>query len=244
MHKYKKIFSNNEFIIINKPAGLLTHGADHIKESSLADQLIKDYPSIAKVGEDTGRPGIMHRLDKHVSGLIVIAKTQDSFNNLKKQFQARTIKKFYTALVHGKIEKEEGEIDFPIKRSVKGHKMAALPKTAKGEKNTEGRAAITQFEIMKRFINYTLLKVKIKTGRTHQIRVHLAAYGHPIVGDDLYGTKKTKVKNTRLRRQEKINLGRIFLVAYELSFNDLSGQKQTYKIDLPQELKNFLKQIR
>ncbi len=238
MLKYKTIFENNDFIIVDKPAGLLTHGNDHIKELTLADQLLKDYPDIAQVGEDPCRPGIMHRLDRHVSGLLVVAKTQTVFDYLKKQFQERTIEKIYIGLVYGKIEKDEDEINFPIQRSAKGYKMAALPFTEKGGKTERGKQAITNFEILKRFINYTLLEIKIKTGRTHQIRAHMAAYGHPIVGDDLYGTKKTREKN------KKINLGRIFLMAAKLSFLDPDGKKQSFKIDLPDELKNFLKNIK
>jgi len=245
MHKYKTIFEDNNYLVIDKPAGLLVHGADHIKEPTLVDQLLKKYPEIKKVGDDPNRPGIIHRLDKLASGLMVIAKTQKSFNNLKEQFQKRTIVKYYTALVHGKIEKDEDDINFPIERSSKGHKMAAKPSTIKGEKNEAGRNAYTEFEVIKKFINYTLLKVKIKTGRTHQIRVHMSAYGHPIVGDDLYGTKKTKAKNTRLQRklasgQEKLNLDRIFLVASELKFTDLNGKEKTFRIDLPDDLKNLL----
>lgn len=238
MSKYQVIFEDNNFLVINKPAGLLVHGADHIKEPSLVDQLLEKYPALTKVGEDPNRPGIMHRLDKQVSGLMVIAKSQKTFDHLKKQFKERKIIKIYTALVHGKIEKDEGEINFPIERKSTGHKMAALPTTTKGEPTEQGRVAVTQFEIIKRFINYTLLKVKIKTGRTHQIRVHLSAYGHPIVGDDLYGTRKTKEKN------EKLDLNRFFLVATELSFNDLNNKIETFKIDLPKELKEFLEQIK
>ncbi len=238
MIKYKKIFEDKNFLVINKPAGLLVHGADHIKEPTLADQLLKKYPELIKIGEDPIRPGIMHRLDKQVSGLMVITKTQAYFDHLKKQFQDRTIIKIYTALVYGKIEKDEDEINFPIQRSSKGHKMAALPFTTKGKFTEEGRQAITEFEVIKRFINYTLLKVKIKTGRTHQIRVHLSAYGHPVVGDDLYSTKKTREKN------KKLNLGRIFLVATKLSFTDLDKEQKTFIIELPEELKNFLKHVK
>ncbi len=244
MNNYKKVFENKNYLVINKPSGLLVHGAPHIKEPTLVDQLLKKYPDLARVGEDPDRPGIVHRLDKEVSGLMVIPKTQDAFDNLKKQFQARTVNKKYTALVYGKIEKDEDEINFPITRSSKGFKMAAKPFTAKGEVSKDGKQAITEFEVKKRFINYTLLKIKIKTGRTHQIRVHLLAYAHPIVGDNLYSTKKTREKNTCLRRQEKINLGRIFLVADELSFVDMKGEKQEFKVGLPEELKSFLKQIK
>lgn len=235
--KYELIDKTKDYLIINKPAGLLTHGAKHIDEISLADLLLTDYPEIAKVGEDESRPGIMHRLDKLASGLIVIARNDESYADLKKQFQERAISKYYTALAYGKIEKDEDEINFPIERSAKGHKMAALPITKKGKPSFEGRHAITKFEVLKRYINYTLLKVKIETGRTHQIRCHFSAYGCPLVGDDLYATKKTKLKNA------KLNLGRIFLVADNLEFTDLNGERKKYSIELPLELKLFLEKI-
>jgi 23S rRNA pseudouridine1911/1915/1917 synthase len=234
-HKIKIIHENDEFLVINKPAGLAVHG---LSNYTLADWLVEKYPSILKVGDDPERPGIVHRLDKDVSGLMVIAKTQTAFNNLKEQFQDRTIKKEYTALVHGKIKKDNAVINFPIKRSREGYKMAAMPATTKGEPNEAGRLAETEFRILKRLINYTLLKIKIKTGRTHQIRVHLAAYDHPIVGDNTYGTAKSRAQN------KKLGLNRIFLIADHLSFTDLANERQSYKINLTDELKNILKQVK
>lgn len=237
MLTYQTIFEDENYLIINKPAGLVVHGAEHINEPALSDQLLEKYPELIKIGDDPSRPGIMHRLDKQVSGLLVIAKTQKAFEHLKKQFQQRTVDKKYIALVYGKIAGDESVIDFPIKRSARSGKMAALPKTAKGKLELKGRQAITEFEVKQRFINYTLLEIKIKTGRTHQIRVHLSAYGHPVVGDDLYGTKKTRLRN------QKLNLGRIFLAARELSFDDLTGKRRHFEADLPEELKNFLKKL-
>ena len=228
------IKKTKEYLIINKPAGLIVHGALHIKEPGLADELIKKFPKIKKVGDDPARPGIVHRLDKPASGLMVVAQTNDSFDNLKKQFQKRTVAKYYIALVYGQIKADEGVIDFPIYRSKGGYKMVALPRTVKREKNPLGRAALSEFEVIKRYINYTLLRVRIKTGRTHQIRVHMAAYGHPVVGDDLYGTIKTKIKN------QKLGLGRIFLHAYRLEFDNLRGERKKYEIELPAELIELL----
>ncbi|MEI7513642.1 MAG: pseudouridine synthase, partial [bacterium] len=120
--KYETIQENEEFIIINKPAGLLVHGANHLEEETLADLLLEKYPEIKKVGDDPIRPGIVHRLDKLASGLMVVARTQKSFDNLKEQFQKRTVKKYYTALVYGQIAKDKDEINFPILRSSKGYK--------------------------------------------------------------------------------------------------------------------------
>ncbi|MFH0956068.1 MAG: RluA family pseudouridine synthase [Candidatus Falkowbacteria bacterium] len=231
-HKIKIIHETDEFLVINKPAGLAVHGLNNY---TLADWLMEKYPGILQVGDDPERPGIVHRLDKDVSGLMIIAKTQAAFNSLKKQFQSRAIKKEYTALAYGKITKDSAIINFPIKRSREGYKMAAMPATTKGEPTETGRLAETEFKVLQRLINYTLLKIKIKTGRTHQIRVHLAAYGHPIVGDDTYSTAKTRIQN------KKLNLGRIFLTADRLSFTDLTNSRQDYKINLPDELKNVLK---
>lgn len=232
------IHDTPEYIIINKPAGLIMHSAPHIMEKTLADLILKKYPQIKKVGDDPNRPGIIHRLDKEVSGLVAMAKTSESFSNLKKQFKERLVKKEYIALVYGKIKKDSGEIIFPIMRAASGHKMAALPLIIKGNRDIRGKQAITEFKIIKKYLNYTLVKLSIKTGRTHQIRVHLSAYGHPIVGDNLYSTKKTRELN------KKLGLGRIFLVAVKLSFKDLAGAEKTYKIEPPEELKNLLKIIK
>ncbi len=239
------IFEDANYLVINKPAGLTVHGGSGIDEITLADLLLARMPDIATVGEDPIRPGIVHRLDKEVSGLMVIAKTEDAFRSLKEQFQKRDINKEYLALVHGQLSKDEDEINFPIKRSRDGHKMAALPLNvdqllhrrrpqSRDEGNITGlfkaREAITQFQVLKKFINYTYVSVKIKTGRTHQIRVHFFAYGHPLAGDNLYFTKKTKVKN------EKLGLGRVFLVASRLAFKDLAGEQREFALNLPIEL--------
>jgi len=232
------IKKTDEYYIINKPANLITHSAPQIKQKTLSDILMEDFLELKKVGDDPYRPGIVHRLDKEASGLMVIPRTQDSFDNIKKQFQNRTIQKTYTALVYGKIDRLYDDINFPIKRSTQNGKMVALPETVKKEKNKQGRQAISQFTVIKNFINFTLLEVKIKTGRTHQIRVHLSAYGHPIVGDNLYSTKKTREKN------KKINLNRIFLVANKIKFKNLKEEEKEYNIKLPNELLEILKNCR
>lgn len=247
------IFENQDYLVINKPAGLAVHGGGNIKDKTLADFLIEKYPEIKNVGDDPIRPGLVHRLDKEVSGLMVIAKNNETFEHLKNQFKDRDINKEYTALVHGKIINDSGEIDFPIKRSSEGFKMAAMPHntvdllsrrkpTDRDQGNLDGlfkaREAITLYEVIKRFINYTLLQVVIKTGRTHQIRVHFHALGHPLVGDNLYYNKKSKAQN------KKVNLGRIFLVANKLSFKDRNGDTQNFSLEMPAALTDFLKTIK
>lgn len=247
------IFEDDNYLVINKPAGLAVHGGGNIKEPTLADFLIERYPDIKDVGDDPIRPGLVHRLDKEVSGLMVIAKNNETFLHLKNQFKDRDIHKEYVALVHGKIANDYGEIDFPIKRSREGYKMAAMPHntvdllsrrnpTDRDQGNLEGmfkaREASTEYTVLKRFINYTLLQVRIKTGRTHQIRVHFFALGHPLVGDNLYFNKKSKVQN------KKIDLGRIFLAANKLSFKDLAGETKDFSLDMPPVLSDFLKTLK
>jgi len=239
------IYETEDYLVINKPAGLAVHPGGNLEEKTLTDWLVVQYPKIISVGEDPVRPGIVHRLDKEVSGLMVIAKNNDCFFDLKEQFKSRTISKEYLALVHGRIINDDGVINFPITRSKSGHKMAALPAGSSDllvrrnpKQRDQGnikswfksREASTEFNVVKKFVNFTLLRVKIKTGRTHQIRVHFFAYGHPLAGDDLYCTKKTKDKN------KKINLGRVWLIADHLEFTDLKKERQKFKINLPEEL--------
>jgi 23S rRNA pseudouridine1911/1915/1917 synthase len=256
---FTTIYENEDYLVINKPAGLTVHGGAHIKEKTLVDFLLEKYPDLKNVGEDPDRPAIVHRLDKEASGLMIIPKNNKSFEYFKELFKSRKIEKEYIALVHGKLSKDEDLIDFPIKRSSQGHKMAAVPRSkdysAMGESDEidkslsnrgrgnikaleKSRQAITEFNVIKKLINFTLVKVRIKTGRTHQIRVHFSAYGHPLLGDALYGNKKSKVKNA------KVNLGRIFLEACRLSFVDPQGEKQEFKINLSSDLENVLQKVK
>lgn len=222
-----------DYLIVNKPAGLLVH--DTVwppRRPTVAEALAKKYPEILAVGENPVRPGIVHRLDKDVSGLMVIPRTQAMFVSLKRQFQHRTVKKYYTALVYGVMSKADGVINFNLGRSSDGRKMAARPS------NQDGKVAITEYELIRQWQNYSLLKVVIKTGRTHQIRAHLAAINHPLVGDDWYGNNKDRLKNKELA------LNRVFLMASELSFLDQDKRRQVYKARLPKQLADLLKQIK
>lgn len=223
------IEETDDYLVINKPAGLIVHPAAGIKEKTLTDWLLEKYPSVQSVGDDPNRPGIVHRLDKDVSGLIVIAKTKTMFEHLKKQFQERLIKKEYLALARGEIKAAEGIIDLPLKRSRRSGKMAAQPKGG------EGKTAITEFSVIKKFKNYTYLKINLKTGRSHQIRTHFFAYGYPLVGDKLYRNKKIK---------EKIKLNRIFLHAASLAFADLENKQKEYHCPLPGELNDILTKLK
>jgi len=227
----KIIFQNEDYIIINKPSGILVHPTAKKETNTIANWLLENFPSIKKVGDNEIRPGIVHRLDKEVSGLMIVALNQAYFDLLKKQFQDRTIKKKYTALIYGKLINEEGEIKTPLERDRKTGLMKAqtVQKTAK--------EAYTIYKVLKKFINYTLVKVQIKTGRMHQIRAHFYSIGHAIVGDKLYKTKD-------IRKKKKALSNRIFLHADFLSFKDHEGNKQTYKSTLPNILEELLKIIK
>lgn len=234
---FKILADTADYLIVDKPTGILTHSTEKNESDSLAEILLKKYPEIKKVGENPLRPGIVHRLDKEASGLLVVAKNGKMFDCLKEQFKNHTVDKEYLVLVHDMVEKDEGEINFPIVRSKSGDRMSALPATTYGQKQDEGRMALSQFTVEKRFVNFTLLRVKIRTGRMHQIRVHMLAYNHPVVGDPLYFQKKQK------RTWDK-KLGRLFLHCTKLVFKDLNGQSQSFESPLPEDLRNFLQTIK
>lgn len=227
--KLKIVYEDDNILVIDKPAGLLIHPTEEMEPKTMAAGLLAKYPNIAKVGENELRPGIVHRLDKSVSGLILACKTQEAFDFFKKKFQDRKIKKIYTALVHGKMERPEGTINFPIARSKTKGKMA-VKSQAQG-----GKEAITNYKVTKQFNNFSLLEVEILTGRTHQIRAHLNALQHPIVGDKLYTQRTVK---------EKLELDRPFLHASYLSFKNMDGKKLEFKSKLPLKLQKILNELK
>jgi 23S rRNA pseudouridine1911/1915/1917 synthase len=219
------------WIVVYKPAGVLMHPDHDHPEGTLIDAVAGHAPEVARVGEDPSRPGIVSRLDKDVSGLAVIAKTQDAFDDLKKQFAEHSVKKEYVALVYGEMEDDEGDVKFRIGRSSSKARMAALPENAK-----QGQAAWTHYDVMERFKGATLLKLQILTGRTHQIRAHLHALNHPVIGDPLYKPKSA----TR-----KISAPRLLLQSVALEFDDpKSGQRQSFEIELDKEFDQMIKFVR
>ena len=234
--KLEVITETDTYIVVNKPAGLLTHPTQAGEPDTLAGRLIHTYPDLAGVGEDEMRPGIVHRLDKDASGLLVVARTQEMFEHLKEQFKSRTVEKEYTTLVYGKLDTDHGTIDFDIDRGNDG-RMVARPKTEVKLKNVSklqpAKQALTEFWPEEFYPRYTLLRVKIHTGRMHQIRVHLFAYNHPVVGDTLY-------ENKNLIKKGDSHLGRLFLHASHLCFAALDGEKVCFDAGLPNKLKTFL----
>ena len=237
----KIIFEHKDFLIIDKPAGLLVHKTNNNNSYSLVDILINKYPEIEGVIESNQsqeanlqhRYGIVHRIDKDTSGLLVIARNQEALITLKSLFKDRKVYKEYTCLVRGIIKESHGNITYPITRSKLEHTKRVAVVNLKQSQNTQ-RTAHTEYWGLKIFHNSTLLKVVIHTGRTHQIRVHFQAIGHPIIGDKLYGGK--------LERQDKNSLNRQFLHASKLRFTYLN-QDYEFNSDLPIDLQLYLKRI-
>ncbi len=207
-----------DWLVINKPVGLLVHPDTVQTERTLVDLLVDHCPTIAHVGASPERPGIVHRLDKEVSGLMVIAKTQAAYENLQHQFAERRVKKTYLALIHHTVPNEEGDIKFRIARSSTKARMAARP-----SQEEEGQAAWTHYRVKQRFTGATLLELEILSGRTHQIRAHLLAMRAPIMGDPLYQLKKT---------DRNVIPQRLMLQSVGLAFDDpASWVRQSFHLD-------------
>ncbi len=253
------IFENNDYLIINKPAGMVVHpGEGHLKQDTLANWLVARYPEIRNIGPAFAppspkatdgrskaavgkpnplRPGIVHRLDKETSGVMVVAKINEFYEFIREQFDKRKVKKTYLAWVKGEVKLGMGRISKPIKRG-KGFKWVVMeqkpstrsarsgsnvffPKRSEVEVRvgSKDRVAITNYKVLKRETKKTLLEIKPLTGRMHQIRVHLSSIGHPVLGDTIYG---------------KDNKGPLLLHAWRIQFMDLDGDTKEYEAARPQ----------
>lgn len=218
----RKVYNNDHIVIIDKPSGMVVHPGANRKDGTLINALLFHFPELAKFNQDE-RPGIVHRLDKETSGLMVVAKTKKAQQDLQQQFKMREVNKRYLGLVWGKMPDKKGEITWSIGRHAKhGERMSV--------KTKKPRAAETQYTVQEEYKEVTLLEIRPVTGRTHQIRVHFAASGHPVVGDTRYG-----------RRKEKARCPRLFLHSHGLSFRHPETKKMIeFLSPLPEELKNFL----
>jgi 23S rRNA pseudouridine1911/1915/1917 synthase len=217
------VYEDTDIIVLNKAAGLTVHPSPgHIKHT-LVNALLARYPELANFGASL-RPGIVHRLDKDTSGLMIIAKNSVAQQNLINQFKNHKVSKGYIALVKGKVTPSRGLIEAPIGRHPSNRKRMAVV--------TKGREATTGYKVKEYIGNNSLLEIDIKTGRTHQIRVHLAAIGYPVIGDSTYG-----VKSMFLKRQ--------FLHAYRLGFNiPVTGEYKEFTSELPLDLKTAIDYIK
>lgn len=218
------LYEDPDVIVINKPAGLLVHPTASSNDLTLVDSLRAHIPTIDTVGDDKKRSGIVHRLDREASGVLIVGKTNDAFAHLKAQFALRKTEKRYTVLVMGSVLDDSGTITFPIARSKTHARMAARPQSQ------DGRDAITHFDVLERYANATLLDVRIETGRTHQIRAHFFALGHPVAGDKLYVKRGVK----------QLPLPRLFLHARSLALTLPNGEHATFTASLPTELEHIL----
>jgi len=228
------VYEDDDFVVVNKPAGMVVHPGAGIESGTLANALVHHFNSLSEVAGRI-RPGIVHRLDKDTSGLLVVAKNDVAHEQLSDQFRDRQVFKMYTALVYGRLAKDSGEIQERIGRGTHNRtRMSVL-------KGGAGRPAHTIFEVAARYQEFTLLNVQIKTGRTHQIRVHLAHIGHPVVGDSTYGGGRVnEVRDVETRRAVQA-LGRHFLHATRLAFNHpRTGERLEFTSSLTNELEQLL----
>jgi 23S rRNA pseudouridine1911/1915/1917 synthase len=215
------LYEDSAVIVINKPAGLVVHAGAGAHTGTLVNRLVHHFAALSELGGDL-RPGIVHRLDRGTSGVLLVARTDTAHRAVASQFAARTVEKTYLALVDGRVKDDSGRLTKPITRDpVRRVRMTA--------RLGHGREALTDYRVLQRFEGFTYLEVKIGTGRTHQIRAHLASIGHPVAGDRLYGARAGP---------------RIFLHAWRLVFaSPASGQRVAVEAPLPDELREWLASI-
>jgi 23S rRNA pseudouridine1911/1915/1917 synthase len=225
------VFEDDHIIVVNKPPGLVVHPAAGVPSGTLANALAYHFQQLSNSG--SSRPGIVHRLDKDTSGLLVVAKTESDHENLADQFRAREVFKSYMALVYGVVKQQSGSIEKPIARDPRNRTRMAIV--------AGGRGALSLFKIRRSYPAFTLLDVELKTGRTHQIRVHLASLKHPVVGDEVYGSgRENNVQDVQLRARIR-KLNRHFLHAEQLGFrHPHTGEQVRFVAPLPATLMEFL----
>jgi len=214
------LYEDSDVIAIDKPAGMVVHAGAGRHSGTLVNALVHRFGKLSHIGGDL-RPGIVHRLDRFTSGVILVARTDSAHRHLAEQFSSRKVEKIYLALVHGRVTKERGRITTPITRD-------PVRRTRMTTKLAHGRSAITEYRVLRRLDAFTLIEVKIGTGRTHQIRVHLASIGHPVAGDKLYGAPPSSAP-------------RVFLHAHQITFESpTSGSEIKITAPLPEDLQQHL----
>jgi len=232
LEKVEIVYENKDIIAVNKPAGLIVHEDGKRQEPSLVHWVLEHYPQIKGVGEplklSSGeiieRAGIVHRIDKETSGVVLIAKSQKSYEFLKDLFKSRKVEKTYNTFVYGKVKQSSGEIDLPIGRSKKNFKKRDVGDFLRGQ----SREALTEYKVIDYKEKASFLEVSPKTGRTHQIRVHLNAIGHPVVADKLYAPNRETI----------LGFQRLALHARSVSFSLPSGVKILIEVPLPEDFES------
>mgnify|MGYP005950357675 CR=1 FL=1 len=219
------VYEDESLLVVNKPKGMVVHPANGNPDGTLVNAILSICKnSLSGIGGEL-RPGIVHRLDKDTSGLIIVAKNDKAHINMSEQIKERNVKKTYIALVRGNVPEEEATINMPIGRSTKDRKKMAVTKN--------GKQAITHFKVLKRYSKYTLLEIKIETGRTHQIRVHMAEIGYPVVGDAVYSNGKNE-----------FGIEGQMLHAYKLEFmHPITNKHMELTAPLPQYFEEILKKL-
>jgi 23S rRNA pseudouridine1911/1915/1917 synthase len=232
------VHHDSELIVVDKPAGLVVHhGAGH-HTGTLVDGLLSRFPDLAGLaaagGGEPDRPGIVHRLDKGTSGLLVVARTPDAYRSLVKQFRAHSAGREYLVLAAGTVDADEGTVDAPIGRSTRQRTRMAV--------TAGGRQARTDYRVVARFtdpVPCTLLEASLDTGRTHQVRVHLAAIGHPVIGDERYGRSQARPRPL----VAALAPGRMFLHAFRLSLDHPAAGRVTWEAPAPEDLAAVLARL-
>jgi 23S rRNA pseudouridine1911/1915/1917 synthase len=226
------VYEDADLMVVNKAAGMVVHLGAGVKSGTLVNALLNRIKSLPTAGGEL-RPGIVHRLDKMTSGLVVVATNDAAHRGLSNQFKAREVRKTYLALVHGRIAANSGEIRKPVGRDPHRRTRMKVGGIAP-------REALTKFRVLQRFRQFTLVEAMPQTGRTHQIRVHLASLGYPVVGDTTYGAPA----KLRVGRSEEPTLGRTFLHAAQLAFaHPFTGVPMQFEAPLPGELADFIARL-
>ncbi len=219
------LFEDEHFLVVNKPAGMVVHPAYGHSSGTLVNALLAYAPQVADVG-GLERAGVVHRLDRDTSGLLLVAKDEETRAGLQRQFKRRQVAKSYLALVEGQVSPREGVIEAPVGRDKRQRKRMAVVRS--------GREATTTYRVVEMFPEHTLLEVRPHTGRTHQVRVHLAWLGYPLVGDEVYGF-----------RHQRLLRGRHFLHAWRIAFSHpITGERMSFEAPLPPELEALLARLR
>lgn len=222
------LYEDRDVVAVNKPAGMVVHEGAGVRSGTLVNAILHHFGSLSSIGGDH-RPGIVHRLDRFTSGVILVARSDAAHRSLAAQFQSRQVRKTYLALVHGLPRQDQGRISKPIARD-------PVHRTRMTTRRPAGREALTEYRVLRRFARFALLEIRIGTGRTHQIRVHLAGLGHPVVGDKLYGAPAQVAGMPPL--------GRYFLHAWRIEFRSpSSGENIRLEAPLPPELEDWLSHL-